>query len=109
MFIFAFGLLGIYAAEAGAKIENDLLGTWTTLFPAPVTAALMISLLISGVSTLDSALASAARLMVEEFRVLPRTLAGGRVAMITFLTLGSALTLWGNATLFDAVAVSGAA
>jgi Na+/proline symporter len=109
LFIFAFGLLGIYAAEAGAKIENDLLGTWTTLFPAPVTAALMISLLISGVSTLDSALASAARLMVEEFRVLPRTLAGGRVAMIAFLTLGSALTLWGNATLFDAVAVSGTA
>jgi len=29
--------------------------------------------------------------------------------MIAFLTLGSALTLWGNATLFDAVAVSGTA
>jgi len=109
VFIFAFGLFGIYAAEVGSKIESDLLGTWSMLFPAPITAALMVSLLISGVSTLDSALSSAARLMVEELKLFPRSLMGGRWAMVMFLGAGAVLTLWGNATLFDAVAVSGTA
>lgn len=107
--IFAFGIFGIYAAERGAAIQDDLLGTWGLLFPAPITAALMVSLLISGVSTLDSALASASRLMVEEFKLFPRSLSGGRWAMVLFLGAGAILTLWGNATLFDAVAVSGTA
>jgi hypothetical protein len=47
--------------------------------------------------------------MVEELRIAPRNLMGGRLVMVAFLILGAALTLWGNATLFDAVAVSGTA
>ncbi len=69
----------------------------------------MISLLVSALSTLDSALASAARLVVEELKLAPRSLNGGRVVMVGFMIAGAALTLWGNATLFDAVAVSGTA
>jgi len=107
--IIGFGFFGIHAALMQQDIANDLLGTWAVMFPAPIFAALLVSLLVSGVSTLDSALASAARLMVEEWRIAPRNLMGGRLVMVVFLILGAALTLWGNATLFDAVAVSGTA
>ena len=71
--------------------------------------ALLVSLLVSALSTLDSALSSAARLVVEELRLAPRSLTGGRIAMAVFAVAGAALTLWGNQTLFDAVAVSGTA
>ncbi|OSP54484.1 sodium:proline symporter [Pseudoruegeria sp. SK021] len=106
--IFAFGVFGIQAGLVGAAYENELIGTWGTIFPAPVFIALMVSLLISALSTLDSTLSSAARLMVEECG-LPRSLTAGRVTMVGFLALGASLTLWGSATLFDAVAVSGTA
>ena len=107
--ILAFGMFGIQASLVGAAYEGELIGTWATMFPAWVWSALLLSLLISALSTLDSAMASASRLSVEELKVAPRTLAGGRVAMTVFMITGTALTLWGNATLFDAVAVSGTA
>jgi Na+/proline symporter len=107
--IIGFGFFGIQAALVGADYEGQLLGTWAGMFPAWVFAALMLSLLVSALSTLDSALASAARLVVEELRLAPRSLLGGRVAMLVFMAIGAALTLWGNQTLFDAVAVSGTA
>jgi Na+/proline symporter len=107
--ILAFGLFGIQASLIGAAFEGELIGTWAAMFPGWVWSALLVSLLISALSTLDSAMASAARLTVEELRLAPRTLAGGRVAMVVFMSAGTALTLWGNATLFDAVAVSGTA
>ncbi|MRU13935.1 sodium:proline symporter [Roseovarius sp. A21] len=107
--IIGFGFFGIQAGLAGAEYEGQLLGTWAAMFPAWVFAALMLSLLVSALSTLDSALASAARLVVEELRLAPRSLGAGRVAMLAFMGLGAALTLWGNQSLFDAVAVSGTA
>jgi Na+/proline symporter len=107
--IVGFGFFGIQAALGGAAYEGQLLGTWGAMFPGWIFAALMLSLLVSALSTLDSALASAARLVVEELRLAPRSLLGGRVAMLVFMALGAALTLWGNQTLFDAVAVSGTA
>ncbi len=107
--IIAFGFFGIQASLVGAEYEGQLIGTWGAMFPAWVWGALLLSLLVSALSTLDSALASAARLTVEELRLLPRSLTGGRVAMAAFMVLGAVLTLWGNATLFDAVAVSGTA
>lgn len=109
VFIIGFGMFGIQAALMGAEYEGQLLGTWAEIFPQGVFVALMLSLLISALSTLDSALASAARLTVEELKILPRSLAGGRLAMVVFMVLGAALTLWGNSSLFDAVAVSGTA
>jgi hypothetical protein len=48
-------------------------------------------------------------LVVEELRLAPKTLNGGRMAMLVFALAGGALTLWGNQSLFDAVAVSGTA
>ncbi|MFD2738619.1 sodium:proline symporter [Sulfitobacter aestuarii] len=107
--ILGFGLFGIQASLTGAGFEGELIGTWGLMFPPWLFLALMVSLLVSALSTLDSALASSARLMVEELALAPRTLNGGRVVMVLFMTIGGALTLWGNATLFDAVAVSGTA
>ncbi|MEL7026212.1 MAG: sodium:proline symporter [Pseudomonadota bacterium] len=107
--ILGFGVFGIQASLVGAEYEGQLLGTWAEMFPGWVWALLMVSLLVSALSTLDSAMASAARLTVEELRLAPRSLAGGRAAMVAFMVAGTALTLWGNATLFDAVAVSGTA
>ena len=79
------------------------------MFPGWIFAALMLSLLVSALSTLDSALSSAARLVVEELRLAPRSMAGGRIVMLGFALAGTGLTLWGNQALFDAVAVSGTA
>ncbi|WP_317057801.1 sodium:proline symporter [Roseovarius rhodophyticola] len=107
--IVGFGFFGIEAALQGAAYEGELLGTWAQMFPAWVFTALMVSLLVSALSTLDSALASSARLMVDELGMAPRSLAGGRMAMVGFMAAGAALTLWGNQSLFDAVAVSGTA
>ncbi|MBM1557267.1 sodium:proline symporter [Sulfitobacter mediterraneus] len=107
--IIGFGFFGIQAGLSGAAYEGQLIGTWALMFPSWVFVALMISLLVSALSTLDSALSSAARLVVEELRLAPRSLGGGRIVMLAFMAAGTALTLWGNATLFDAVAVSGTA
>jgi len=107
--IIAFGVFGIQAALEGAAYEEQLLGTWMHMFPPWIFTALMISLLISALSTLDSALASSARLVVDELKLGRRTVAGGRWAMVAFMAGGAALTLWGNQTLFDAVAMSGTA
>lgn len=107
--IIAFGFFGIQASLQGATYEGQLLGTWATMFPAWIYIALLLSLLISALSTLDSALASAARLVVDELRLAPRSLTSGRMTMLVFTVLGAGLTLWGNQSLFDAVAVSGTA
>ncbi|MGJ8545133.1 MAG: sodium:proline symporter [Sulfitobacter sp.] len=107
--IIGFGLFGIQAGVIGAENENQLLGTWAGMFPPWLFCALMLSLLISALSTLDSALSSAARLVVEDWQFLPRKVGSGRWVMLVFMALGAGLTLWGNATLFDAVAVSGTA
>ncbi|WP_390914386.1 sodium:proline symporter [Pseudosulfitobacter sp. SM2401] len=107
--IIAFGFFGIQASLIGAEYEGQLIGTWAGMFPPWVFVLLMVSLVVSALSTLDSALASAARLVVEELHLAPRTLNGGRIVMVAFMVAGAALTLWGNKTLFDAVAVSGTA
>ncbi len=107
--IIAFGSFGIHASLIGAAFEGELIGTWAGMFPPWVFLLLVVSLLVSALSTLDSALASAARLGVEELGLAARNLTGGRGVMLVVMALGAGLTLWGNATLFDAVAVSGTA
>ncbi len=107
--ILGFGMFGIQAGIIGASYENQLLGTWQVMFGPTVYFLIAASLLVSAMSTLDSALASAARLVIDEFKVAPRTVMCGRIAMFGFMAAGALLTLWGNKTLFDAVAVSGTA
>lgn len=107
--ILAFGMFGIQAGLLGASYEGQLIGTWAGMFPNWVFLLLMVSLLVSALSTLDSALSSAARLVVEELKLVPRSLTSGRIVMVAFAAAGLGLTLWGNQSLFDAVAVSGTA
>jgi len=54
--ILAFGFFGIQAALEGAAYEGQLIGTWAEILPGWVFVALMVSLLVSALSTLDSAL-----------------------------------------------------
>lgn len=105
--IFGFGMFGIQAGIVGANA--DLLVAWRDMFGPVVYFFLAASLLVSAMSTLDSALSSSARLVVEELNLAPRTVTSGRIAMVVFMCLGACLTLWDNKTLFDAVAVSGTA
>ncbi len=107
--IFGFGMFGIQAGLQGAAYQNELLGTWAVMFGPTVYFLIAASLLVSAVSTLDSALASSARLVVDEFRIVPRTVGNGRIVMVAFMVGGALLTLWDNKTLFDAVAVTGTA
>ena len=107
--IFGFGLFGIQAGIVGAEYDGQLLGAWRGMFGPGVYLLIVVSLLVSALSTLDSALASAARLAVEELKIAPRTMNGGRLAMTAFALGGAALTLVESKTLFDAVAVSGTA
>ena len=107
--IFGFGLFGIQAGIVGAEYDGQLLGAWRGMFGPGVYLLIVVSLLVSALSTLDSALASAARLAVEELKIVPRTMNGGRLAMTAFALGGAALTLVESKTLFDAVAVSGTA
>ena len=97
--ILGFGLFGVQASLEGAAYETQLIGTWAVMFPSWVFVALMVSLLVSALSTLDSALSSAARLAVVEWRILPRNLAGGRIAMLAFAVGGGALTFWATSAL----------
>jgi Na+/proline symporter len=107
--IFGFGMFGIQAGIVGFGYENQLLGTWKNMFGTTVYFFLICSLLISAMSTLDSALASSARLIIDEFYLFERSIKNGRIAMSVFMISGLLFTLFPNQSLFDAVAVTGTA
>ena len=107
--IFSFGLFGIQAGVIGYGYENQLLGTWQNMFGPAMYFFLMCSLLISAMSTLDSTLASSARLVVDEFQLFERNIFNGRIVMSFFMLFGILFTLFPNQSLFDAVAVTGTA
>lgn len=106
--ISAFGALGVVAGaqagdgEAMTAVLQRLLGEIPML-------VFNVALVISAMSTLDSTLSSASKLVVVDMRVLPPTLANGRWAMAVCMLLGLGLVFWGNDDLFSAVAVSGTA
>jgi Na+/proline symporter len=81
--IFGFGMFGIQAGLIGYAYENQLLGTWQNMFGPGVYFLLICSLLVSAMSTLDSALASSARLVIDEFYIFKRSIKNGRIAMST--------------------------
>lgn len=108
--IFGFALFGVEASVRGEELgAGGLLESWKGMFGSFVWFLIAASLLVSAMSTLDSALASSARLAIEELGLGARTTANGRIAMAAFM-LGGVLFLLGDTkTLFDAVAVSGTA
>jgi Na+/proline symporter len=106
--ILAFGALGIVAGaqavegEAMTTVLQRLLGDGPMLL-------FNVALVISAMSTLDSTLSSASKLVAVDMRLLPATVANGRWVMAVFMLLGLLLVFWGNQDLFSAVAVSGTA
>ena len=106
--IMAFGVLGTYAGlekEAG----ETLIPTLTRLFGEMPVLLLNVALIISCMSTLDSTLASAAKLSVVDMRIAEPTVSRGRIAMALFLLGGFVMMFIGSKDLFSAVAVSGTA
>ena len=108
--IFGFALFGVQASVVGAELVNgQLLGTWQAMFGPFVYFLIVASLLISAMSTLDSALSSAARLAVDEMKLGGRSVVNGRIAMAVFMLGGVLFLLAETKDLFAAVAVSGTA
>jgi len=106
--IVAFGCLGVLAgahAIKGASLNETLMALLGTVPMLLFNAALVIS----AMSTLDSALASSAKLLAVDMRVMKRSLGNGRAVMAGFMLVGLLLVFWGNQDLFSAVAVSGTA
>jgi Na+/proline symporter len=106
--VIAFGSLGVVAGHQRLGDEN-LVTTLTRLLGDPSMLLFNIALIISAMSTLDSAFASAAKLSVVDMRLLPPGVASGRLAMAVFLIAGIVLVFLGSRDLFSAVAVSGTA
>lgn len=106
--IFAFGMLGAHASLIA--VEGDTLqSVWAKIYGPVALVAINAALAISAISTLDSAMASAARLAIIEMRLAKPSLLAGRIAMAAFMAGGVALSFWGSKDLFAAVAVSGTA
>ena len=70
---------------------------------------LSIALVLSAMSTLDSSLSSASKLVAKDMQWVAPTLRNGRLVMFIFMSLGLVLVFLGNKDLFSAVAVSGTA
>ena len=103
-----FGCLGVLAgahALDGDTMNSVLvrmLGEWPMLL-------LSFALVVSAMSTLDSSLSSASKLIVVDMKLVYPSLLNGRIVMLLFMLLGVLCVFWGNKDLFSAVAVSGTA
>lgn len=106
--IIAFGCLGVFAgthALDGDTMNSALmrlLGEWPMLL-------LSLALIVSAMSTLDSSLSSASKLIVLDMKLAKPNIVNGRLVMFVFMLLGVLCVFWGNKDLFSAVAVSGTA
>lgn len=106
--ILLFGSLGVFAGAhaAGSESMNEVLNRLLGEVPMLLFS---VALIISAMSTLDSALSSSAKLVAVDMKLLEPTLYNGRMVMIVFMLLGLLMVYWGNKDLFSAVAVSGTA
>jgi Na+/proline symporter len=106
--IVAFGSLGVVAGANAVSGENmnDALTRLLGEMPMLLFSA---SLIISAMSTLDSTLASSAKMMVVDMRLMPVDVRSGRIVMALFMLSGLTMVFVGNDDLFSAVAVSGTA
>lgn len=104
--IMMFALLGVFAGlndVDGEKISQTL----ERLFGTPLIVMFKAALIISALSTLDSTFSSAAKLVVQDMKLLPATVNNGRFVMLGFLLVGGLFLLWDSKDLYAAVAVSG--
>lgn len=103
-----FGSFGIIAGAQAVSGEamNDAL--MRLLGEGPMLL-FNITLVISAMSTLDSTLSSASKLVAVDMNWIEPSVANGRITMAVFVLLGLLLVFSGNKDLFSAVAVSGTA
>ena len=106
--ILAFGLIGVHAGLHRTGAE-DMIATLTRLLGADTMILFNFAIIVSAVSTLDSTLASSAKLSVVDMKLGQETVHNGRVAMAAFMLGGLLFVYLGSADLFSAVAVSGTA
>ena len=106
--IFLFSLLGLCLAE-NALNGITFIEAIKVNFNTYLSYIIFSLLIISAVSTLDSTLSSAAKLVVIDLAYLPQTIFHGRVVMFVFTILGLAFIFFNTKDLFTAVAVSGTA
>ncbi len=106
--IFGFGLFGVQAGILAAEGQS-MQQVWALMFNPWILLAVNAALIVSAISTLDSTLSSASKLIVVDMKLLPRTLTSGRLAMAAFMVGGLVFCFYGSKDLFDAVAVSGTA
>lgn len=107
--IMLFGMLGVFAQLNNASGATEVTQTLNTLFSPMVMMIFSFALIISAISTLDSAYASAAKLVAVDMKLVKPTVNNGRLVMGGFLLLGLAFIATGSKDLFDAVAISGTA
>ena len=106
--IVTFGCIGVWAgAHAGEgdtmnTVLMRLLGEWPMLL-------FSTTLVISAMSTLDSTLSSASKLIAIDMKLVSTKVKNGRLIMLMFMLLGLLCVFFGNQDLFSAVAVSGTA
>ncbi|WP_020680677.1 sodium:solute symporter family transporter [Marinobacterium rhizophilum] len=106
--ITAFGSLGVLAG-AQASPGEAMNGVLARLLGDGPLLLFNAALVISAMSTLDSTLASSAKLMALDMNAIPTSVRNGRLVMVVFLLLGLGCVFLGNKDLFSAVAVSGTA
>ncbi len=104
--IFMFALLGVFAGLNTLEGEK-MLPALTRLFGEPIMVVFSVALIVSALSTLDSTFSSASKLVVKDMKLLPETVASGRIVMVAFLFVGGLFLLWDSKDLYAAVAVSG--
>jgi len=106
--IITFGCIGVWAGAHASEGDTmnivlmKLLGEWPMLL-------FSTTLVISAMSTLDSTLSSASKLLAKDMQILNMSVRNGRLIMLVFMLLGLLCVFFGSKDLFDAVAVSGTA
>ena len=106
--IIAFGCLGVLAGAHALQGEDmnavllRKLGEWPMLL-------LSVALIVSAMSTLDSSLSSASKLIAIDMKLISPSVMNGRLVILIFMLLGVLCVFFGSSDLFSAVAVSGTA
>lgn len=106
--IILFGLLGVFSG-VNAIADESLNQALSRLLGAGPLLILNGALIISAMSTLDSSLASASKLLVINMGLCQPTINNGRRVMVLFMLAALAFVFYGDRDLFSAVAVSGTA
>lgn len=106
--ILAFAMLGVVAAGHAAPGEGFQVALAAILGPH-VMVLVNLALIVSAISTLDSTLSSAAKLLVVDMGLVRPTLLNGRIAMAACMAGGLLFLFLGSKELYTAVAVSGTA